>query len=270
MKRILAIGLACAITGCGMQVSENKSTLKGIHMPFADDRYGASQEAIQDALDDWHRVPNHPERLWATPRVVPAEGGARLPPGSLVRVAIDQRPSRCAPQEDGIHETVWMLASTPPGAPRPMDVGPAWLGNFVRLAGVGGIVEFAEPADRGCEERLPTSAAVFDTVARRVFRGQDNFHLRVGRPFTVRVLEACRAAPSIEQQTITTHHVPFYRGFGPTIPMTIARERTWMRVKGQCRDGVRWFLFGPITTDSPLDPKSNPAPTLTSGVEAAR
>jgi len=118
--------------------------------------------------------------------------------------------------------------------------------------------------------RLQQTIREVDTVARRVFRGQDNFHLRVGRPFTVRVLEACRAAPSIEQQTITTHHVPFYRGFGPTIPMTIARERTWMRVKGQCRDGVRWFLFGPITTDSPLDPKSNPAPTLTSGVEAAR
>lgn len=270
MKRIATIGLACVLAGCGMQVSETKSRLKGIGMPFAADNYGDSPSALRDALDDWYRVPNQPERLWGTPQVVPAEGGARLPPGSLVRVDIEQRPSRCAPREEGIRHAAWILASAPPGTPAFMDVGPAWLGNFVRLAGVGGVVEFPEPAGRGCDETLPQSGAVFDTIARRVFRVQDGFHLRPGRPFTVRVLEACPAAPSVEEQTVTTHHVPFYRGFGPTIPSTVVRERTWMRVKGQCRDGLHWFLFGPVTTDSPLDPQSNPAPMLTSGVEAGR
>ena len=264
MKRLMPLCLAgMVLGGCGVPMSETQGRPRGNYISAEDRVLG--QDPIQTAMQSWSRVPAAYREGFGAPRAIPArEGATPLPADTVVHVELTQHPRSCVAGEVALTEDIWVLVAQPRSTPAGFSMGPEWLGDWLRIAGAGGTLEIPEPAP--CD---PRSDGLFEGVPKRVFaQAGHTVRLHTGRAISARVIEACPAAPSVESYTVSSYQVPMF--FYRNVPMHLERERTTMRVRARCGARNVSFAYGPLTSRSPLDPRHDPRPDVTSSVDPGR
>lgn len=127
--------------------------------------------------------------------------------------------------------------------------GPAWFGNFMRVAGHGETTLF--PAAQDCREMSESAPVILNA---RVFGDYiDPVKISARSPFTARVVERCPATLRQKEEISFEYQFPL-KIYGK--PSWTARQTHHTgEVIGHCTGGERKFTFGPVAvTGSPTHP----------------
>lgn len=121
--------------------------------------------------------------------------------------------------------------------------GPAWMESLLRERSMGGT--WLVPPSQNCREMtegIPLGLPV------HVFGSGDpigDFPISARSPFTVRVMEACLAAPEQHIRKLRSYHIPLWT-FGYSIGTTVDRTLTTVRLRAQCASREVRFEYGPF------------------------
>jgi hypothetical protein len=130
-------------------------------------------------------------------------------------------------------------------------LGPAWLGNILRVAGPGKTVYFPPRQDCGA-----LTEAMAEGLPRRVFStdavAAETLTISARSAFAARIVEACPARVEERQEVVTSYHVPAW-AWGYAVGAKEQHTHYRGRVVAACAAGEREFALGPI----PLNPLSN-------------
>lgn len=292
IRSMSCLAALAVLSGCGKQIGSETTVSKRSGRVAVVDiherRFGGDIAA--EALARHRKIV---DQSWAPPRMVGVPGAAaaaRLPASTLMlveiafypdisceskaaRVVAPNDPERGPPMspeelarlgKPEMVDRIWMLPASLESE-GPFAIGPAWLGNFLREAGPGGTVYF--PAYQNCAMPGSTTSA---NVPRQVFFHGKGLLIRARQPFTARVVAACPADFVVREETLRTHHIPFWRaGFGPEIGTTIERTRRTADVGAHCPGGDARFTLGPFVSDSPYDGFDDPVPKVTATLAPA-
>lgn len=230
------------------------------------------------------------DRAWEPPRIVAApalplaaHGTPALPAGTLLRVEItvwdkvscrDVAPAQrrmlptrpndavasaematmdaesLPPAEEMRQRTeIWLVPAEL--AEAHFALGPAWLGNLLRIAGPGRTVYFPPRQDCGAltealAEGLPKRVFSTDAVA------AETLTISARSAFAARIVEACPARVEERQELVTSYQVPAW-AWGYAAGAKEQHTQFRGRVVATCATGEREFALGPI----PLNPLSN-------------
>jgi hypothetical protein len=118
--------------------------------------------------------------------------------------------------------------------------GPAWFGNFMRVAGHGETTLF--PAAQDCREMSESAPIVLNA---RVFGDYiDPVKISARSPFTARVIERCPATTRRLVEAGVEYQFPLKIYGKPS--WTTPRIRDTGEVVGHCASGERKFTYGPV------------------------